>query len=115
MPKEVRVNSTTVGGVAVGFIAFGGLAVGVMSIGGCSIGLFSIGGYANGRFIAVGGHAVGQIALGETTAIGEKISVTASTYEQLKEEAFALMDGYSPFWRGFINLCKSAAPSIMLQ
>ena len=103
------------GGVAVGFIAFGGLAVGVMSIGGCSIGLFSIGGYANGRFIAVGGYAVGQIALGETTAIGEKISVTASTYEQLKEEAFALMDGYSPFWRGFINLCKSAAPSIMLQ
>lgn len=101
------------GGVAVGIIAFGGLAVGVMSIGGCSIGLFAIGGYANGRFIAVGDYAVGQIALGKTTAIGEKISVTSSTYEQLKGEAFSLMDGISPFWRGFINLCKSAAPSIM--
>ncbi|MGN1373369.1 MAG: helix-turn-helix transcriptional regulator [Candidatus Coproplasma sp.] len=101
------------GGVAVGFIAYGGLALGVMSIGGCSVGLFSIGGYANGRLIAVGDYAVGQIALGKTTAIGEKISVTAATFEQLKGEAFALMDGLSPFWRGFINLCKSAAPSIL--
>ena len=103
------------GGVALGFIAFGGLAVGVMSVGGCAVGVFSIGGYANGRLIAVGGYAVGRIALGRTTAIGEKISVTASTYEQLKGEAFALMDGISPFWRGFINLCKSCAESLMAQ
>ncbi|MGN1104729.1 MAG: hypothetical protein ACI4QI_07645, partial [Candidatus Coproplasma sp.] len=91
-----------------------GLALGVMSIGGCSVGLFSIGGYANGRLIAVGDYAVGQIALGKSTAIGDSISVTASTYEQFKGEAFSLMDSYSPFWSGFINLCKSAAPSIML-
>ncbi|MGN0807221.1 MAG: helix-turn-helix transcriptional regulator [Candidatus Coproplasma sp.] len=103
------------GGVAVGFIAFGGLAIGVMSVGGCSIGLFAIGGYANGRFIAVGGYAVGQIAFGQTTAIGETISVTPATYELLKDEAFALMDGYSPFWSGFINLCKNCAQSLMLQ
>ncbi|MGN0805380.1 MAG: helix-turn-helix transcriptional regulator [Candidatus Coproplasma sp.] len=103
------------GGVAVGVIAFGGLAIGVMSYGGCAIGLFAIGGYADGRYIAVGDYAVGQIAFGQTTAIGAKTSVTPQTYEQLKEEAFSLMDGFSPFWKGFINLCKRSAEVLMRQ
>lgn len=103
------------GGVAVGVIAFGGVAIGVMSYGGCSIGLFAIGGYADGRYIAVGDYAVGQIAFGETTAIGSKISVTPQTYEELKEEAFSLMTGFSPFWKGFISVCKRSAEVLMRQ
>lgn len=103
----------TLGGVAVGLIAMGGVAIGLYSFGGCSIGLFAFGGYANGRFVAVGDYAVGDIAFGKTTAIGYKISVTPETYDELRDEAFRQIDAFSPFWNGFKAMIKRFADMLM--
>lgn len=105
----------SLGGVSVGIIAMGGLAVGLYSFGGCSIGLFAAGGYANGRLVAVGDYAVGEIAFGKTTSIGSKISVTLENFEELKESAYSKIDALSPFWNGFKAWIKRFAEIIMRQ
>ncbi len=94
------------GGVSIGLIAMGGVAIGLYSFGGCSIGLFAVGGYANGHFVAVGDYAVGDIAFGETTAIGYKISVTSENYSELRDSAFSQIDALPPFWNGFKEWIK---------
>lgn len=103
------------GGVSIGLIAMGGVAIGLYSFGGCSIGLFAVGGYANGRLVAAGGYAVGDIAFGETTAIGYKISVTPENYEELRDSAFKQIDELSPFWNGFKSMIKHFADMFMRQ
>ncbi len=110
----IAAGGIALGGVAAGFIALGGLAFGVYSLGGCSIGLFALGGYANGRLVAVGDYAVGQIAFGKTVASGSRISVTSLTFAELKEEAFKLIDELPPIWNGFKESCKHIA-EIMLK
>lgn len=105
----------SLGGVSVGIIAMGGLAVGLYSFGGCSIGLFAVGGYADGRLVAVGDYAVGEIAFGKTTAIGGKISVTLDNFEELKESAYSKIDALSPFWNGFKAWIKRFVEIVMRQ
>ena len=98
------------GGVAVAvFIAFGGVAVGCCSFGGVAVGLFSFGGYADGRYVAIGGYAVGGITFGKTHSEGTVISVLQETYALQKDEAFALMDGIPAFWSPLVSLCKRLA------
>ncbi|MDE7380442.1 MAG: hypothetical protein K2N14_05245, partial [Clostridia bacterium] len=72
------------------------------------------GGYANGSIVAVGDYAVGNIAIGKTTAIGNALSVTKESFEEQRGEAWKLMDELPAFWNGFISLCKKFAP-IMMQ
>src|SRR5437879_4687954 len=52
------------GDIATGWFACGGLARGFFAIGGLAIGLFAFGGAAIGVFLAVGGAAIGGLALG---------------------------------------------------
>jgi len=101
------------GGVSIGLIAMGGVAIGLYSFGGCSIGLFAVGGYANGRLVAAGGYAVGDIAFGETTAIGYKISVTPENYGELRDSAFKQIDALPSFWNGFKSMIKHFADLFM--
>ena len=103
------------GGVAVGLISFGGVAIGLCGVGGCSIGLFACGGYANGALVAIGDYAVGGITFGKSTSLGDTISVTVQNFASERERAFALMDDLPAFWRGFINLSKTFASTLMRQ
>lgn len=98
------------GGVAIGtFIAFGGLAVGCFSFGGCAVGLYAFGGYASGSYVAIGDWAVGGITFGKSHSTGTVIAVFKETFNQQKDEAFALMDELPPFWRLFTLICKGLA------
>ena len=95
------------GGVAIaGLFAFGGVAVGCVAFGGCSVGLFAFGGYANGSYVAVGGYAVGGITFGESHSSGKVISVFKETFDNQRDEAFALMDDIPSFWRPVVNSFK---------
>jgi hypothetical protein len=51
------------GDVATGVFALGGMARGVFCVGGVSVGLFSLGGVSFGLAAAVGGVAIGGIAV----------------------------------------------------
>lgn len=111
---SIALGLIALGGVALGVIALGGVSVGCFSLGGCAIGLFSVGGYSNGRYVAVGDYAVGQIAFGKTTVIGGSLSVSPQTFTEQKEEAWRLMDKLPPFWGGFVRLCKEYAQKMMV-
>ncbi len=54
----------SIGGVAVGTLAFGGCAVGGVALGGCALGVLSLGG------CSIGGWAMGGLALGLEAAKG---------------------------------------------
>ncbi len=101
------------GAVAIGVIALGGVAIGCFGLGGCAIGAFACGGYANGSIVAVGDYAVGNIALGKTTATGNTLSATLENFEAQKEEAWRLLDEIPAFWQGFVRWCKSFADACM--
>ena len=66
------------GAFSFGVIALGAITVGIVSIGATAIGYFSVGALAIGKYFAIGDHAIAQIALGDTKAIG-------SVYQKLGE------------------------------
>lgn len=66
------------GAISCGVIAFGAISIGIVSIGALSVGYFSVGAAAIGKYFAMGDHAIAQIALGDTKAIG-------SAYQKLGE------------------------------
>lgn len=66
------------GSIALGIFALGAVSVGIISVGALSIGNFSLGALALGKYIAIGDHAQGMIAIGDTKAVG-------SVYEHLGE------------------------------
>lgn len=59
-----------VGSLAVGLFAAGAISVGIVSFGALSVGCFSSGALALGKYVAVGDHAHGMIAIGESVAEG---------------------------------------------
>lgn len=59
-----------VGSIALGAVAIGAIAVGILAIGALSVGLISVGALAMGHYLAVGDHAYGMIAMGQTVADG---------------------------------------------
>lgn len=111
----IALGLLALGGIALGLIAFGGLALGLFSCGGCSTGLFAAGGYADGYFVAVGDYAKGQIAFGQTTIIGSKLSVSKETFAEQREAAWKLMEDMPAIWQGFVKCIKSFAQSFMLR
>ena len=71
-----------VGSIALGLFAAGAISVGLISFGGLSVGCFSVGALAVGQYAAVGDHAYGMIAIGQTVAEG-------SVYNHVGEAATA--------------------------
>ncbi len=82
-----------VGSVALGLFAVGAISVGVISFGALSVGCFSSGTLAIGKYVAVGDHAHGMIAIGESVAdgtvyshIGSLITADTDTVVKLLDE-----------------------------
>lgn len=67
---EFSAGLLAVGSVALGLFAAGAISVGVISFGALSVGCFSSGALAIGKYVAVGDHAHGIIAIGESVADG---------------------------------------------
>ena len=63
-----------VGSIAAGVVAAGAISIGVISFGALSVGCFSSGALAWGQYIAIGDHARGTIAIGESVAEGSRYS-----------------------------------------
>lgn len=61
-----------------GGLAFGAIAIGIIACGAVAIGEFSLGALAIGHYFAMGDHAYGMFAFGDTKAVGE-------VFEQLGE------------------------------
>ena len=57
-----------VGSIALGLFAAGAISVGLISFGALSVGCFSTGALAVGKYAAVGDHAYGMIAIGQSVA-----------------------------------------------
>ena len=89
----------SVGSIALGLFAIGAISIGVVSIGALAIGCFSSGALAIGQYAAVGDHAYGMIALGETVAKG-------SVYESVGP--LAKVD-----WTHFHELLDTHTPSYL--
>lgn len=84
------------GGLAFGVLSFGGLSVGIGAIGGAAFGQFAYGGYANATYLAIGDVAIGQIALGSTSATGELYSYVGVSFSSVAEEVRTLLESVIP-------------------
>ncbi len=74
----LAIGLLSAGAFSCGVIALGAISIGIISIGATSVGYFSAGALAIGKYFAIGDHAIAQIALGDTKAIG-------SVYQKLGE------------------------------
>jgi hypothetical protein len=95
------VGLLAVGSVALGLFAAGAVSVGLISFGALSVGCFSTGALAVGKYAAVGDHAYGMVAIGQSLAEG-------SAYSHLGELATAdipavteWLDANVPRWLGW--------------
>lgn len=68
-----------------GGIAFGATAVGIIACGAIAIGEFSVGALAVGHYFAVGDHAYGMFAFGDTKAAGEVLEQLGELTESGKQ------------------------------
>ncbi len=69
----------SIGTVAIGLFAAGAISIGIVSFGALSVGYFSSGALAIGKYIAVGDHARGMIAIGLSEASGSVYSHIGNT------------------------------------
>ncbi|MDY0209798.1 MAG: helix-turn-helix transcriptional regulator [Acholeplasma sp.] len=96
--------------IAFGGIAVGAVAIGLLSIGGLSIGLFSFGGAALGRYLAVGNHAIGMIAIGKSSAEGSLYESVSNTNRVIYDPiiVFELLKAQTPNWiQGVLSWVQS--------
>ena len=70
----VSLGLLAVGSIAVGLFAAGAISIGLISFGALSVGCFSTGALAIGKYAAVGDHAYGMIAIGQSVAEGHVYS-----------------------------------------
>lgn len=91
----------SVGSIALGLFSMGAISIGVVSIGALTVGCFSGGALAIGQYAAVGDHAYGMIALGETVADGSVYGSTGPLAEADWAHFRELLDSNTPsylFW-----------------
>ena len=86
----------SVGSIALGLFAIGAISIGVVSIGALSVGCFSSGALAIGQYAAVGDHAHGMIALGETVAKGSVYESVGPLTEADWTHFHELLDTHTP-------------------
>lgn len=91
------------GSVAIGMIAIGAIAIGLFSIGAVSIGYFSIGALSIAKYVAIGDHAYGLIAVGETKVSGTYSFIPPYDVQDINQ----LIDTKVPsYWKVFKELVK---------
>ena len=76
---------------SLGGLAFGAIAVGIIACGAVAIGEFSIGALAIGHYFAMGDHAYGMFAFGDTKAVGEIFEQLGEVTELGKQMAVKAM------------------------
>ena len=76
---------------SLGGLAFGAIAVGIIACGAVAIGEFSIGALAIGHYFALGDHAYGMFAFGDTKAVGEAFEQLGEVTELGKQMAVKAM------------------------
>ena len=86
----------SVGSIALGLFAIGSISIGVVSIGALAVGCFSSGALAIGQYAAVGDHAHGMIALGETVANGSVYESVGLLAEADWARFHELLDTHTP-------------------
>ncbi len=64
------IGGLSAGCIAAGILTAGAISFGVISLGAIAVGDFSVGALAIGRYFALGDHARGMVALGDTEAVG---------------------------------------------
>ncbi len=74
-----------------GGIAFGAIAVGIIACGAIAIGEFSIGALAIGHYFAMGDHAYGMFAVGDTKVAGDVFEQLGEVTELGKQMAVKAM------------------------
>ena len=85
------------GSISCGVIALGAVSIGVVSVGATAVGYFSIGALAVGKYFALGDHAIAQIALGHTKAIGSVYQKLGKLTAQDMADVKELLDGIVPY------------------
>lgn len=85
------------GALALGLLAFGGIALGIVACGGVAVGCFAAGGVAIGKYLAVGDHAFGEIALGISHMSAKRFGVAPFHGEHLAR-ASAMLEQTVPWW-----------------
>ncbi|MBR2019921.1 MAG: helix-turn-helix transcriptional regulator [Clostridia bacterium] len=88
------------GALALGLLAFGGICLGIVAVGGVAVGCFAVGGCALGRYLAIGDHAFGEIALGITRMRADRYGVAPFDATDL-ETASNLLEITVPRWLGW--------------
>lgn len=86
----------SVGSIALGLFAIGAISIGIVSIGALAVGCFSSGALAIGQYAAVGDHAHGMIALGETVANGSVYESVGLLAEADWARFHELLDTHTP-------------------
>ncbi len=89
-----------VGSIAIGLFAAGAVGVGLVSFGALSVGCFSSGALAIGKYIAVGDHAHGLIAIGESVAEGSVYSYIGDLTMADIPKVIRWLDMNVPSWLG---------------
>lgn len=100
----LSLGGLALGSIAIGIISLGAISIGILSIGALSIGLFSVGALSVGKYIALGDHAYGNIALGKTYAEGIIYQENLKYYD--KELVKNLLDDVPKIWKIFKEIYK---------
>lgn len=95
---DIAIGLLSAGAISCGVMAFGAVSIGIVSIGACSVGHFSIGALAVGKYFAMGDHAIAQIALGDTKAIGSVYQKLGQRTVQDIANVKELLDVCVPFY-----------------
>lgn len=85
------------GSISCGVIALGAVSIGIVSVGATAVGYFSIGALAVGKYFALGDHAIAQIALGDTKAVGSVYQRVGKLTAQDMADVKELLDGIVPY------------------
>jgi hypothetical protein len=88
---------------AVGLAAAGAISFGVLSLGAIAVGDFSAGALAVGKYAAIGDHARGSIALGDTQAAGSVFQKVGDLTAQDVETVKRWLDGNVPAYLSWAN------------
>lgn len=90
-----------VGSIALGLFAAGAISIGLISFGALSVGCFSTGALALGKYAAVGDHAYGMIAIGQSVAEGSVYSHIGNLTTADIPKVVEWLDANVPAWLGW--------------